>query len=548
MSDDPTYHGHPADETLQVFAFDHDHGVPARTLPELLGGKGAGLAEMTTALGLPVPPGFTIAIPVYREYVTDGWPSGLTEAIESQCAELGRRLGRRFGDPDDPLLLAVRSGAASSMPGMLDTVLNLGITSRSVHGLARASGDERFAWDCYRRFLLMYATTVLGCAPDDLGGGEPFTNIDGLRTETERLRAAIRSACGQDVPDEPAQQLRAAVEAVFRSCGSERARAYAAHEGMTGEPGTAVNVQAMVFGNRGSGNDSGTGVVFTRDPSTGEPVRYGDYLCMAQGEDVVAGGARTSPISTLAEQLPAVWSELDGILGRLERHYADICDVEFTVEEGRLWILQTRVGKRGAVAAVRAAVHMAEDPEMPLSREQAVARVGEEVRDAARAAVLEGSGRGSDQPVIARGLGASPGVVTGRAVFSSAAAMDADEADAVVLIRPTTSPDDVPGMSVAAGVITARGGLVSHAAVVARGWGLPAVVGAEDLVVDEFGARTSDGSHQILPGDLVTLDGTTGEIRLGAHVTDKDEATDPEQTLRDRLPELLRLEQWEHDS
>ncbi|WP_214364908.1 PEP/pyruvate-binding domain-containing protein [Pseudonocardia sp. H11422] len=534
----------PAPGPVAIFPFDHDHGVPARTLAELLGGKGAGLAEMTTALALPVPPGFTITVETCCRYLAEGWPTGLDELIAEQVDALGHALGRRFGDPADPLLLAVRSGAPRSMPGMLDTVLNLGLNDETVEGLATASGDPLFAWDCYRRFVRMYATTVLGCAPEVLGAEAAPDDIDALRAEIARVREAVRGSCGQDVPQEPSAQLRAAVEAVFRSCGSERARAYAQREKLSGALATAVNVQAMVFGNRGG--ESGTGVVFTRDPATGEARRYGDYLPRAQGEDVVSGTARTQTIDTLAAEQPEVWAQLDAVLDRLERHYSDICDVEFTVEQGRLWVLQTRVGKRSAVAAVRAAVQMAEDPAIALTTEQAVDRVGEDVRAAARQAVLAAAATQQRGDAIARGLGASPGRVTGKAVFTSDEAADAGEDDEVVLIRPETSPEDVPGMAVSVGVITGTGGLVSHAAVVARGWGLPAVVGVETLVIDEGGARTADGLHTIAPGDLVTLDGTTGEVWLGEDPAGSADGgpVDEETVVRTHLPELLVLESW----
>jgi pyruvate, orthophosphate dikinase len=530
-----------ASSPVAVFPFDHDHGVPARTLIEQLGGKGAGLAEMTGALGLPVPPGFTIAVPSCVHYLEHGWPEGLTDAVEQHCHRLGEALGRRFGDPADPLLLAVRSGAPRSMPGMLDTVLNLGLNDDTVLGLAATSGDEAFAWDCYRRFVRLYATTVLGAPPDVLGPEATDADVAALRHEVARVRADLRERCGLEVPADPAVQLRAAVEAVFRSCGSARARAYRDREGIDDVPVTAVNVQAMVFGNRGG--DSGTGVVFTRDPSTGEARRYGDYLPRAQGEDVVAGTARTRPIHALAEDVPAVWGELDAALDRLERHYADVCDVEFTVEQGRLWVLQTRVGKRSAVAAVRTAVQMAEDPRFPLTRGEAVARVDPETRIAARQAVVAAVGTGSDGEPVARGLGASPGRTTGRAAFTSEAACDAADDGPVILVRPETSPEDVPGMSVSEGVVTATGGLVSHAAVVARGWGIPAVVGAETLVVDEDGARTADGRTTIAPGDEITLDGTTGELWLGAVGGEREDADEEAVVARD-LPELLRLEEW----
>ncbi|WP_181779470.1 PEP/pyruvate-binding domain-containing protein [Pseudonocardia pini] len=522
---------------VAVFPFDHDHGVPARTLADLLGGKGAGLAEMTSALELPVPPGFTITVGTCRRYLSEGWPTELDALVAEHVGALGRVLGRRFGDAGDPLLLAVRSGAPRSMPGMLDTVLNLGLNDETVEGLARVSGDPRFAWDCYRRFVRMYATTVLGVAPATLGDEAPADDVAGVRAEIARVRGTV------EIPADPQAQLRGAVEAVFRSCGSDRARAYAQREKLAGALATAVNVQAMVFGNRGG--ESGTGVVFTRDPATGEARRYGDYLPRAQGEDVVSGTARTQPIDTLRAELPAVWEHLDTVLGRLEHHYADICDVEFTVEQGRLWVLQTRVGKRSAVAAVRAAVQMAEEADSPLTREQAVERVDAEVRTTARQAVLAAAATQQRGDAIAHGLGASPGRVTGKAVFSSDEAADAGDDEELVLIRPETSPEDVPGMAVSVGVVTGTGGLVSHAAVVARGWGLPAVVGAEDLVVTAEGARTADGLHTIAPGDLVTLDGTTGEIWLGGDPAAAEGGTvDEEAVLAQHLPELAVLESW----
>lgn len=520
-----------------VFPFDHDHGTPPRTLAELLGGKGAGLAEMTTALRLPVPPGFTITVGTCRCYLERRWPVELDGLVEQHTAALGRALGRTFGDAADPLLLAVRSGAPRSMPGMLDTVLNLGLNDETVEGLARVSGDERFAWDCYRRFVRMFATTVLGAPEERLGEEAAADDVEAVRAEIARIRGVV------EIPQDPQAQLRAAIEAVFRSCGSERALAYQRREKIEGTLATAVNVQAMVFGNRGG--ESGTGVVFTRDPATGEARRYGDYLPRAQGEDVVSGTARTQAIDTLGEELPEVWSALDAVLARLEEHYSDICDVEFTVEQGRLWVLQTRVGKRSAVAAVRAAVQMAEEPGSPLTREQAVDRVGEDVRAAARQAVLAAAATQQRGEAIAQGLGASPGRVTGKAVFSSDEAAEAGDDEDIILIRPETSPEDVPGMAVSVGVITGTGGLVSHAAVVARGWGLPAVVGVEDLVIDGDGARTADGRHAIAPRDEVTLDGTTGEVWLGRDPAQTAEGTvDEAAVLAEHLPELGLLEDW----
>lgn len=523
-----------------VFPFDHPHPRPPRELADLLGGKGAGLAEMTSVLGLPVPPGFTLGLPLCAAYRSGGWPDGLDEALDARLAELEERIGRRVGDPADPLLLAVRSGAPRSMPGMLDTVLNLGLDDRTTAGLAEVSGDPVFAWESYRRFLAMFATTVLGADPALVGHAPAERTEAALRAEVRRLRAALDDA-GLAVPTDPRAQLRAAVEAVFRSWDSPRARAYREREGIPDDLGTAVNVQAMVFGNRDG--SSGTGVVFTRDPSTGEDAPYGDFLLRAQGEDVVAGTARTTPIAEMAASLPGAHAELTGLLDRLERHYRDLCDVEFTVESGRLWVLQTRVGKRGAVAAVRAAVEMVDDPAIGLTRAEALARVPPGVRERARAEVLAaGRGGAVAAAALTTGLGASPGRVSGAVVLSADAAADAD--GDVVLVRPETSPEDVHGMSVAVGILTSTGGLVSHAAVVARGWGIPAVVGAQALHVGPDEVRDARGRRLFGPGDVITVDGATGEVWLG-DVTDGDTGggTDEEIVAR-LLPALAVLDGW----
>jgi pyruvate,orthophosphate dikinase len=491
-----------------LYAFDHHHERPPRGLVGLLGGKGAGLAEMTTVLGLPVPAGFTVAVPVCREYREGGWPAGLDAALEEHCRRLEERMGRAFGGPGDPLLLAVRSGAPRSMPGMLDTVLNLGLNPAAVAGLAEATGDARFAAESYRRFLTMYATTVLGLP-------------------AERVRAVSVEDLQALVPHDPMAQLRGAVEAVFRSWDSPRARAYRAHEGIADDLGTAVNVQAMVFGNLG--DDSGTGVVFTRNPSTGEAVPYGDFLPRAQGEEVVAGTARTLAIDAMAGRLPEAYGELRHHLRRLEVHYRDLCDVEFTVERGRLWILQTRVGKRGAVAAVRAAVEMVDDPDIALATEEAVGRVPADVRARARSEVLAAARHtAAALAPVAIGLGASPGRATGTVVLDADAAAEAE--GPVILVRPEMSPEDVHGMSVSVGILTSTGGLVSHAAVVARGWGIPAVVGAGEL---PFAA-----------GDEITIDGTTGEVWRGRPDETVDVAMIDDDIIGRDLPELILLEQW----
>lgn len=539
-----------------VFAFDHDHGIPARELPDLLGGKGAGLAEMTGALGLDVPPGFTIALPVFRAWRHGGWPSSLDEVVASHVAALGRRMGRTLGDAADPLLLSVRSGAAVSMPGMLDTVLNLGLNDDTVRGLAAATGDEAFAWDSYRRFLHMYATIVMGVDPVALAAPAPDDNGLEARpasaTTVADLQARITAASGRSVPADPFEQLHEAIEAVFQSWDSERARAYRQRDGIDEDAGTAVNVQAMVFGNRGT--RSGTGVVFTRDPATGEPGPYGDYLVGGQGEDVVDGSAHPMPIRELADEDPQVYVDLMAVLRRLEAHYRQVCDVEFTVEDGRLWLLQTRPGKLSAVAAVRTAVDFVDDPDVDLTPAEAVSRVSGPVLLRARAD-LAGAGRASsptagpsagpsadattdtmDDALVATGLGASPGTVSGAVVFSSEAALEASED--VVLVRPETSPKDVVGMSASVGIVTSRGGLASHAAVVARGWGVPAVVGVAALVIGDEQA-TAPGGVVIRAGDVITIDGATGQIWLGERAAAALSDTD-----RAALERLERLESW----
>jgi pyruvate,orthophosphate dikinase len=518
-----------------IFAFDFRHAVPAQELVHLLGGKGAGLAEMSAALGLAVPPGFTVSVPVCRVYRTAGWPAALDRALAEHTERLGQTVGRRFGDAADPLLLAVRSGAPVSMPGMLDTVLNLGLNDETVLGLAARSGDERFAWDSYRRFVLMYATTVMGVPEAQLGPEAPADHPGGLRDQVGRLRDRAEETAGRPLPADPYVQLREAVEAVFRSWECGRARAYRAKEGIDEDLGTAVNVQAMVFGNRGP--RSGTGVVFTRDPATGEPVPYGDYLPRAQGEDVVAGTARTMPISHLGQHEPAAYAELLRVLRRLEVHYRDVCDVEFTIEAGRLWLLQTQIGKRSAAAAVRIAVDLVNDPDVRLDPAEAVMRVPAPLRERARREAADQAGAlaaGAD--LFSTGLGASPGRVSGRVVLSSEEAADAD--GDVILVRAETSPEDVAGMAASAGVLTTTGGLVSHAAVVARGWGIPAVVGAHELALADREVRSASGMV-IRAGEVITIDGSTGQVWRGTVPPGDAAASAPA-----ALPQLEVLEAW----
>ena len=429
--------------------------------PALVGGKAANLGVMIRELGLPVPPGFVISTGACSTFLAGGWPDGLDDEIREGMAGIEAAVGRRFGDPSDPLLVSVRSGAPVSMPGMMDTILNLG-----------------------------------------LPGGTTGSN-------RERLGTMFRATVGAEVPDDPWAQLRQAIEAVFRSWNGDRARTYRSKEGIADDLGTGVVVQAMVFGNRGP--DSGTGVLFTRNPATGERALYGDVMFEAQGEDVVAGTHATEPISVLDERMSEVAAELRSHADRLERHYADMCDIEFTIEDGRLWLLQVRVGKRSPQAALRIARDMADDASFPLTREQAVERVVELLANPPTIA----TSRSSILRPLVIGLPASPGTASGEIVTSPDAAAEAAEAGrTVILVRSETSPDDVHGMARAAGILTAKGGLASHAAVVARGWGIPAVVGASALRVGNGSADFGD--RQLQAGEVITVDGSSGEVFEGA--------------------------------
>ncbi|MGO8874487.1 MAG: pyruvate, phosphate dikinase [Acidimicrobiales bacterium] len=506
-----------------VFDFDHEHPRPPMELKDLLGGKGANLAEMTSVLGLPVPHGFTISTDACRAYMEGGWPAGLSDEVSEHLERLESRMGRKLGDASDPLLVSVRSGAKFSMPGMMDTVLNLGLNDVSVGGLAAQTGDERFAFDSYRRFVQMYGRIVLGVTGSALD--EPLERAkehsgvtsdadlpaETLKTLVGELKEVVRQQTGSPFPEAPMDQLRGAIEAVFGSWNGARAIAYRVREHIPHDLGTAVNVQAMVFGNRD--DNSGTGVGFTRDPATGAAGSYGDFLVNAQGEDVVAGIRNTQPLSALEGLFPAIYGELLDIFTRLEAHYRDMCDTEFTIEQGKLWMLQTRVGKRTGRAAFKMAVDMVADPVIRLSHEEAVQRVSAEHIDQ----VLHPQFADSSASVLTKGLGASPGAAVGKVVLT---ADDADEAarrgESVVLVRNETSPEDVHGMLAAQGILTARGGLVSHAAVVARGWGKPAVVGAEALRINEAAKSFSVDGTVVHEGDVISIDGSTGTVVLGA--------------------------------
>ncbi|MGY2703120.1 pyruvate, phosphate dikinase [Nocardioides sp. HB32] len=480
---------------------------------DLLGGKGAGLAEMTN-LGLPVPPGFTISTEACRAYLAEGAEPDVLEAeVDEHLRALEERMGRRLGDPHDPLLVSVRSGAKFSMPGMMETVLDVGLNDESVVGLAQQSGDERFAADSYRRLLQMFGTTVLGidgaAFSDRMDAGD-LLDAEQLRAVVEDFKAVVRQHTGRDFAQDPREQLRLAIRAVFASWNTPRAALYRRQEQIPDDLGTAVNVQAMVFGNRGG--SSGSGVAFTRDPATGDQGVYGDYLSDAQGEDVVSGVRNTVSIADLAELDRTSYDELLRIMEVLEKHYRDMCDLEFTIEDGRLWMLQTRVGKRTAEAAVRIAVDMVD--EGLIDEDEALRRVtGEQVGALLFPRFAPDPGR---QPV-ATGMSASPGAAVGRVVLDSATAVEwAARGEHVILVRKETSPEDLPGMVAANGILTSRGGKTSHAAVVARGMGRTCVCGAESIVIDLPNRRlTVRGGPTVAEGDVISIDGSTGEVFLG---------------------------------
>ncbi|HSU02901.1 MAG TPA: pyruvate, phosphate dikinase, partial [Nocardioides sp.] len=490
---------------------------------DLLGGKGANLAEMTT-LGLPVPPGFTISTETCRAYLSEaGEPEGLADEVTEHLATLEAAMDKRLGDAEDPLLVSVRSGAKFSMPGMMETVLNVGLNDTSVGGLAARSQDERFALDSYRRLLQMFGGTVLDVDPELFAdaldaakhakGTESDLDLDAedLRGLVESFKAIIKDQTGRDFPQEPREQLDLAIRAVFDSWNTDRARLYRRQERIPEDLGTAVNVQAMVFGNFGM--DSGSGVAFTRDPASGEQGVYGDYLQNAQGEDVVAGIRNTVSLADMADIDQASYDDLMGIMTRLERHYRDMCDIEFTVERGKLWMLQTRVGKRTPEAAFRIAVHMVD--EGLIQMDEAVLRV---TGDQLAQLMFPRFDETSERTLLAKGMNASPGAAVGKAVFDSDTAVEwAERGEDVILVRKETNPDDLRGMVAARGILTSRGGKTSHAAVVARGMGRTCVCGAESLDVDTKAKqfRVRDG-ETVSEGDVISIDGTTGEVFAGA--------------------------------
>ena len=505
--------------TPTSYVFDFSQG--SKDLKDLLGGKGANLAEMTR-LGLPVPPGFTITTEACRAYLAHGRePAELRVQVTGALRQLEDSVDRRLGDRHDPLLVSVRSGAKFSMPGMMETVLNIGLNDASVVGLAEAAGSERFAWDSYRRLIQMFGKTVLDIEgslfADELESAKAAKGVDSdveldvedLKRLVQRFKDIVRAESGQDFPQHPREQLDLAIRAVFESWNTDRARIYRRRERIPHDLGTAVNICTMVFGNLGE--TSGTGVAFTRDPSTGAPGAYGDYLVNAQGEDVVAGIRNTLSLDDLRDIDPAAHSELMGVMRRLETHYRDLCDIEFTIERGTLWMLQTRVGKRTAAAAFRIATQLVD--EQLITEDEALDRVS-----GAQLAQLMFPQFDSAAPrvLLVKGMAASPGAAVGRAVFDSATAKAwSDRGEPVILIRRETNPDDLEGMIAAVGILTARGGKTSHAAVVARGMGTTCVCGAEDLDVDAGAKLARVGEVTVGQGDVVSIDGSTGEVFLG---------------------------------
>ena len=518
---------------------------------DLLGGKGAGVAEMTRA-GMPVPPGLTITTEACRAYYAGGrgFPDGMWEQVLEALKEVEKKAGKKFGDPANPLLVSVRSGAKFSMPGMMDTVLNLGLNAETLKGIAKLTGDERFALDAYRRFIQMFGKIVKGIDGDRFEEAlqaakkkarvktDPELNPDQLRKLIDEFKSIYRKHTREEFPEDPVAQLRAAIEAVFASWNTPRAINYRRMERIPDDLGTAVNVQMMAFGNMGE--DSGTGVAFTRNPITGDKELYGDYLPNAQGEDVVAGVRDTEPIAALKRRLPEVYRQFEEYAGKLEQHYRDVQDLEFTIERGKLYMLQTRNAKRTGEAAVNIAVAMVE--EKLISKEDAVARIEPRQLEQLLHPRVDPNAKAE---AIGKGVPASPGAATGQAVF------DADTAEAwgkqgkaVILVRVETNPNDVHGMIEAKGILTSTGGTASHAALVARGMGRPCIVGANEIHVDVRKRFFSSNGTTVKQGDEITIDGTTGSVYQGRVRTIEPKPSRNFQTLLGWADEIRRLEVW----
>ncbi|MEU6121994.1 pyruvate, phosphate dikinase [Streptomyces sp. NPDC047123] len=507
--------------TSEGVKFVYDFTEGNKDLKDLLGGKGANLAEMTN-LGLPVPPGFTITTEACKTYLDSGEePVELRDEVSAHLDALEKNMGKKLGQADDPLLVSVRSGAKFSMPGMMDTVLNIGLSDKSVTGLAKQSGDDRFAWDSYRRLIQMFGKTVLGVDGElfedalekakDAKKVSVDTDLEAadLKKLVTRFKKIVKTEAGRDFPQDPREQMDLAIRSVFESWNTDRAKLYRRQERIPGDLGTAVNVCSMVFGNLGP--DSGTGVAFTRDPASGHQGVYGDYLQNAQGEDVVAGIRNTVPLADLEQIDKKSYDQLMQIMETLETHYKDLCDIEFTIERGQLWMLQTRVGKRTAGAAFRIATQLVDQG--LIDEAEALQRV-----NGAQLAQLmfPRFDEGAKVEQLGRGIAASPGAAVGKAVFDSYTAIKwSRSGEKVILIRRETNPDDLDGMIAAEGILTSRGGKTSHAAVVARGMGKTCVCGAEDLEVDTKRRRLTVGDVVVEEGDVVSIDGSTGKVYLG---------------------------------
>lgn len=505
------------------FVYFFDEGK--KEMKELLGGKGANLAEMTN-LGIPVPPGFTITTEACRQFYKKDkeFPEGLDKEIEKNLSRLEEETGAKLGDPKNPLLVSVRSGAAVSMPGMMDTVLNLGLNKDTIKGLAEKTGNERLAWDSYRRFIQMFGDVVMSIEHSKFEsileevkeekGVEYDTELDinDLKKIVKKYKELFKKETGEDFPEDPEEQLKRAVDAVFSSWNNERAISYRKMNNITELLGTAVNVQAMVFGNMGE--DSGTGVCFSRNPSTGENKFYGEYLMNAQGEDVVAGIRTPKPIGKLKEQKPEVYEELVEIKNKLEEHYKDMQDMEFTIQEGKLYLLQTRTGKRTAKAAVRIAVDMVN--EELISKKKAISRIEPEQLDQLLHKQLDPVAKEESED-IAEGLPASPGAAVGEVYFDAGKVKEmAEEGKDVILVRKETSPEDIEGMNVSKGILTSRGGMTSHAAVIARGIGKCCIAGCSDIEInEEDGLFLTEEGIEVKEGDVISLDGNKGKVILG---------------------------------
>jgi len=511
------------------------------SMRELLGGKGANLAEMTK-LGLPVPQGFTVTTEACTRYYQDGKTIApeIVEQIYEYMAKLEEITGKKFGDPTNPLLVSVRSGARVSMPGMMDTILNLGLNDETVEGLAKATNNERFAYDSYRRFIQMFSDVVMGIDKNKFeaildeikeeNGAKFDTDLtaENLKEVVKRFKELYKKEMGVDFPQDPKDQLLEAVKAVFRSWDNPRAIVYRRLNDIPSDWGTAVNVQSMVFGNMG--NDSGTGVAFTRNPATGEKALFGEFLMNAQGEDVVAGIRTPQPISTLKETMPEVYNQFVEIAEKLEKHYKDMQDIEFTIERGKLYMLQTRNGKRTAQAALKVAVDLV--AEGLIDEKTAVLRVDPKQLDQLLHPTFEPNALKAAKPV-AKGLPASPGAASGKVYFTADEAIEAAKSrgEKVILVRTETSPDDIEGMSVAQGILTTRGGMTSHAAVVARGMGTACVVGCGDAKIDEQAKVMRIGDIEVHEGDYISIDGSTGNVYIGEIKTVTPELTGDFATL-----------------